>query len=479
MSRNTEDITTRSGGTSNNGDFVVLPDPTIADEVYLRNNGSASASASAFSGDDDDDDSLSIISGFELLAVDGTAMKKCLRCTFLNGQTNAKTCEMCQAALVANPFQKVDHELARNVQSREQDAKKVRVESAPKPTLVNISQTIVDKLVGLSADKTNSNTPGVSFCHLETSLIHVHKFVKDYESINRVHSKDLYVGFAFTDKKTVSRTDCNDILSVDCFVSDSAMVAYNAFKDQARGKDGYPPSLATPIAPPSANEDCLPCTGWVFLIQALPVDSDTKIVRVQHVNNSTTLHFLAQSTYLRFLPLMSFDTSYFSVTEFPKMKPSHMVPDIRKVLEDTLVRRMEATLVQSDFLSSKIRNYFRDLDLFENLVEAMRSVGDTCPLTFDKEIRPSSISGEMVTSEWDGIFRKSYVYECTHFLAGNYRIRITHDKATMQINRVDPSDKRQCVAWRFATKEILEFPILGSTSGKQMLRMEVKQYFRN
>ena len=63
--------------------------------------------------------SSSIISGFDVLSLNGSSHRQCRRCTFLNNKENT-LCFVCDNALVANPCLDVDQQIALNLQRKEE-----------------------------------------------------------------------------------------------------------------------------------------------------------------------------------------------------------------------------------------------------------------------------------------------------------------------------------------------------------------------
>ena len=61
----------------------------------------------------------STISGFDILSLSGASKRRCKACSFLNGEDDG-VCGACGRALVANPCQGVDEQIAKNLQLKEE-----------------------------------------------------------------------------------------------------------------------------------------------------------------------------------------------------------------------------------------------------------------------------------------------------------------------------------------------------------------------
>jgi len=65
------------------------------------------------------ENSSSVISGFDVLSINGGSMRRCRRCSFLN-EEKCGICVGCGTALVANPCPGIDEQIARNLAAKEE-----------------------------------------------------------------------------------------------------------------------------------------------------------------------------------------------------------------------------------------------------------------------------------------------------------------------------------------------------------------------
>lgn len=122
------DIASTSGAPSETSSFV---DVTASRSGAYRSRASDSSSVSestcSFSwtnvprgiGPEDHSSASSVISNFDILTVSGGIVHRCKKCSYHNAE-DAKICEQCSHALIANPCVDLDLQIAMNLQMKEE-----------------------------------------------------------------------------------------------------------------------------------------------------------------------------------------------------------------------------------------------------------------------------------------------------------------------------------------------------------------------
>jgi len=277
---------------------------------------------------DTDTDSISIVSGFDILTVNGSVVLKCHRCTFLN-PNHSPACEMCHAALVANPFPMVDHQLAKQMMVAQDEslAKQLANEDKPAKLVVEnsfaVAQSFADAMdkveEHLQDTALNNCVKNIRFsthldCTMKTAAFLEHMLT----------TSQISMGFVFTTSQ-----DANKILK-DGFtrkmgVSDNALVAYKELEPS--GASNTAPEVTSNGEPPVDQKDP-DIIGWVVLFQNTGYYSS--LYKDYHVVGCHSGMFSAHAI----LPLCAFDGTLLSLDRMAQLVIVDTIPYRNDLLTD-------------------------------------------------------------------------------------------------------------------------------------------------
>ena len=127
--------------------------------------------------------SSSIISGFDVLSLNGSSHRRCRRCTFLNNEEST-FCLACDLALVANPCLDMDQQIAINLQRKEEEAafETLRCEEKKRKTLYQ--RTIFGQASILATDVQarvdTAKCRGVATFSIPDLTLHASRFINHW-----------------------------------------------------------------------------------------------------------------------------------------------------------------------------------------------------------------------------------------------------------------------------------------------------------
>ena len=125
----------------------------------------------------------SIVSGFEILSLNGSSHRRCRRCTFLNNEEST-FCLACGIALVANPCLDMDQQIAINLQRKEEEAafETLRCEEKKRKTLYQ--RTIFGQASILATDVQarvdTAKCRGVATFSIPDLTLHASRFINHW-----------------------------------------------------------------------------------------------------------------------------------------------------------------------------------------------------------------------------------------------------------------------------------------------------------
>jgi len=172
---------------------ITYPKSTSNDDiasVYSWNSATTNATISA----------SSVISGFDILSLNGTSKYSCRRCTFFNPE-KCTICKGCGAALVANPCFGIDEQIALNLhQHEEHDAfqrlceLEIKRNNLPIISLLEQSNILVDDIrtcIGTAACTGIETLPAIDL------RLHTSSFIEDFKVH---HNSNIKIGYYFSSK---------------------------------------------------------------------------------------------------------------------------------------------------------------------------------------------------------------------------------------------------------------------------------------